>query len=148
MPFLTEHRLVLDDLAAEVAAADRGAIVTFVGTVRDHHAGRAVRRLDYSAYPEMAESECEAIVAEARRRWPVAVALRHRVGQLEIGDAAVAIVVASAHRDVAFEACRFVIDEVKRRVPIWKKEYYADGSVAWVDPTVAGGTVPAKAPDA
>ena len=148
MPFLTEHRLVVDDLAAEVAAADRGAIVTFVGTVRDHHAGRAVRRLDYSAYTEMAEGECEAVVAEARRRWPVAIALRHRVGQLAIGDAAVAIVVAAAHRDVAFEACRFVIDEVKRRVPIWKKEYYADGSVAWVDPTAAGGTVPAKAPDA
>ena len=148
MPFLTEQDLSIDDLAALVAAPDRGAIVSFVGTVRDHHAGRSVLRLEYSAYPEMAEMECEAVVLEAQRRWSVAVALRHRTGQLVVGDAVVAVVLAAALRDVAFDACRFVIDEVKRRVPIWKKEFYADGSVAWVDPTASGGTVPSERPDA
>ena len=72
-------------------------------------------------------------MAEAESRWDVAVALRHRIGQLEIGDAAVAIAAASAHRDEAFVACRYVIEEVKRRVPIWKQEYYADGTVEWVE---------------
>lgn len=148
MPFLTDLDLSIDQLGAEVAAPDRGAMVSFVGTVRDHHAGRSVLRLEYSAYAEMAESECEAVVLEAQRRWPVAVALRHRIGKLAVGDAAVAVVVAAGHREAAFDACRFVIDEVKRRVPIWKKEYYADGSVAWVDPTAPGGTVPSERADA
>jgi molybdopterin synthase catalytic subunit len=84
----------------------------------------------------MAEAECARIVAETEARWNVAIALRHRVGRLEIGDVAVAVVAASPHRDDAFVACRHVIEEVKRRVPIWKREYYADGSVLWVDPTV------------
>jgi molybdopterin synthase catalytic subunit len=80
----------------------------------------------------MVEAECARIVAEAESRWQVAVALRHRVGRLEIGDAAVAVAVASAHRDGAFVACRHVIEELKRRVPIWKRETFADGSVEWV----------------
>jgi molybdopterin synthase catalytic subunit len=80
----------------------------------------------------MAEAECARIVAEAESRWQVAVALCHRIGQLEIGDAAVVVVAASAHRDEAFVACRHVIEELKRRVPIWKQEMYADGSVEWV----------------
>jgi molybdopterin synthase catalytic subunit len=83
----------------------------------------------------MAEAECARIVAEAERRWNVALALRHRVGSLAIGDVAVAVVAASAHRADAFAACRFVIEEVKLRVPIWKREHYADGTVTWVDPT-------------
>jgi molybdopterin synthase catalytic subunit len=84
----------------------------------------------------MAEAECARIAAEAESRWQCAVALRHRIGRLEIGEAAVAIAVASSHRDEAFVACRYVIEEVKRRVPIWKREVYADGSVEWVG---AGG---------
>jgi molybdopterin synthase catalytic subunit len=84
----------------------------------------------------MVEAECTRIVAEAELRWQVAVVLQHRIGQLEIGDAAVAVVAASAHRDEAFTACRHVIEELKRRVPIWKREVYADGSVEWVG---AGG---------
>ena len=85
-------------------------------------------RLEYSAYDAMAEAECARIVAETEARWPVTVALRHRIGALEVGDMAVAIAVAAAHRDEAFAACRHVIEEVKRRVPIWKREYYADGT--------------------
>jgi molybdopterin synthase catalytic subunit len=81
----------------------------------------------------MAEAECARIVAEAQERWDVVVAVRHRLGRLEIGDAAVAVAAAAAHRDEAFQACRHVIEELKRRVPIWKREYYADGTVEWVE---------------
>lgn len=137
MPFLTDLPIDLGRLHAAVEAPDRGGVAAFVGLVRDHHQGRAVLRLDYSAYGPMAEAECGRIVAEAEARWAVAVALQHRVGALAIGDAAVAVVVASAHRDEAFAACRHVIEEVKRRVPVWKREYYADGTVAWVDPSAA-----------
>ena len=80
------------------------------------------------------------IVREAEARWPVHIAVRHRLGSLEIGDIAVAVVAVSAHRAAAFEACRYVTEEVKRRVPIWKKEFYADGSIGWVDPTAIGRT--------
>lgn len=134
MTFLTEQPLDPAVLLAEVAAPERGGVATFLGLVRNHHEGRPVERLEYSAYLPMAESECEAIVAEAASRWPVRVALRHRIGTLVVGDAAVAVAAASAHRDAAFEACRYVIEEVKRRVPIWKKEYFADGTVDWVEP--------------
>jgi molybdopterin synthase catalytic subunit len=111
--------------------------VCFVGTVRDHHEGKSVLRLEYSAYEPMAEVECSRIVAEARNRWDATVALEHRTGVLEIGQTAVVIAAAAAHRTAAFAACRYVIEEVKRRVPIWKREYYADGTVGWVDPTQA-----------
>ena len=130
--FLTDIPLDLAALMAEVAAPDRGGIAAFVGTVRDHHQGRTVLELEYSAYAAMAEAECGRIVAETERQWPVRVALRHRIGVLAIGDAAVAIAVAGAHRDEAFAACRHVIEELKRRVPIWKRERYADGTVEWV----------------
>jgi molybdopterin synthase catalytic subunit len=130
--FLTDSPLDLGALVADVAADDRGGIASFIGMVRDHHQGRAVQALEYSAYAPMAEAECARIVEETERRWLVRVALRHRVGMLEIGDAAVAIAVAGAHRDEAFAACRHVIEEVKRRVPIWKRERYSDGTVEWV----------------
>jgi molybdopterin synthase catalytic subunit len=130
--FLSSAPLDLAALVAQVEAPDRGAVTSFLGLVRDHHAGRGVTRLEYSAYAPMAEAECTRIVSEAEGRWPVRVALEHRIGTLEIGDAAVAIATAAAHRDEAFAACRFVIEEVKRRVPIWKKEFYADGTIEWV----------------
>jgi len=132
--YLVEQPLELDGLTAEVSAPECGALCTFVGLVRNHHEGRAVVRLEYSAYVPMAEAECMAIVSEATAQWPVRVAMRHRIGTLVIGDAAVAVAVASAHRAAAFEACRFVIEELKRRVPIWKKEFFQDGTVEWVEP--------------
>ena len=131
-------------LADAVTSADRGALVTFVGIVRDNHAGKVVRRLEYSAYEPMADAECARIVAEAAERWPVVAAVEHRIGVLAVGEAAVVIAVAGAHRAEAFDACRWVIEEVKRRVPIWKREEYADGTTAWVDPTAPGGAVPAQ----
>ncbi len=138
MGFLTHEPLDPGALQAQVAAASRGGIATFIGVVRDHDGGRAVTALSYSAYEPMAELVCAEIVVEAERRWPVRVAIRHRLGELSIGDFAVVVVAAGGHRDEAFAACRYAIEEVKRRVPIWKLETYADGSTAWVDPTQSG----------
>ena len=135
MAFLSATPIDLAALIAGIQSPAHGGVASFLGQVRDHHDGRIVRRLEYSAYGPMAEEECARIVAEAEARWPVRVALAHRVGALEIGDTAVAVAAAGAHRDEAFAACRFVIEEVKRRVPIWKKEFYQDGAVEWVDAT-------------
>lgn len=143
--FLTSQPIQPDALTAEVSSPARGAVATFVGLVRNHHGGRVVTRLGYEAYGPMAERECGRIVAEATAQWDVAVALRHRLGELAVGDVAVAIAVGAPHRGPAFEACRYVIEELKRRVPIWKRESYADGSEAWVDPTAPGGIVPTGA---
>jgi molybdopterin synthase catalytic subunit len=138
MGVLSRQPLDVASLLAEVAAADRGGIASFVGLVRDHQDGRTVTALAYSAYEPMAELVCAEIVAEAERKWPVRVAVRHRLGDLAIGDVAVAVAAAGGHRDEAFAACRYVIEELKRRVPIWKRETYADGTVEWVDPTAPG----------
>ncbi|MEP6573317.1 MAG: molybdenum cofactor biosynthesis protein MoaE [Gemmatimonadota bacterium] len=135
MNHLTHEPIEAAWLARQVAGAESGGITTFTGVVRNHQDGRSVTRLEYSAFEPMADAECARIVSEAESRWPVAVRLRHRLGQLAIGDVAVAIAVAGAHRGEAFDACRYVIEEVKQRVPIWKKEFYADNTVAWVDPT-------------
>lgn len=121
--------------ARVLADAGAGACVTFEGWVRNANAGRIVHRLDYQAYGVLAEKEGEAILAEARRTFPIIDArCAHRTGSLAIGDLAVWIGVSAAHRDAAFAACRFVIDEVKRRVPIWKNEHYADGESGWLHP--------------
>jgi len=130
--YLTESPLDLNRLIARVHAADHGGIASFLGVVRSHQGGRTVMRLTYSAYPEMAEAECARIVAEAETRWPVQVALEHRLGTLDIGETAVAVVAAGAHREEAFAACRHVIEELKSRVPIWKREQFADGGLDWV----------------
>ncbi|MGN6393738.1 MAG: molybdenum cofactor biosynthesis protein MoaE [Gemmatimonadales bacterium] len=137
MAAIIDRPIDLARLLAGVQSPERGGVAVFLGQVRNHHDGRAVTGLEYSAYVPMAEAECARIVAEATSRWEVTVALEHRIGTLAVGDTAVAVVTASAHRDAAFVACRYVIDEVKRRVPVWKRERYADGSVLWVDPTTA-----------
>jgi molybdopterin synthase catalytic subunit len=122
-------------LRATLEAASAGAVVCFEGTVRDHNDGRAVLRLAYQAYADLAEREGEAILDEARAKFAIAqLACVHRVGELEIGDAAVWVGVSAAHRGAAFDACRYIIDETKRRVPIWKKERYADGESEWLHP--------------
>lgn len=128
------------DLPALLGAEARdGAVCLFVGVVRDHNDGRRVRHLEYEAYEEMALPLLAEIEADVRQRWPVSdVRLEHRLGRLEIGEASVAVAVCSPHRAEAFAACRHAIDTLKQRVPIWKKEFYADGS-AWID----GQIVPA-----
>jgi molybdopterin synthase catalytic subunit len=140
MAFLTQSPIDLGAPISGVQSASHGGIASFVGQVRDRHGGRSVERLEYSAYGPMAEEECARIVAEAETRWPVRIALQHRVGRLEIGEVAVAIAAAGAHRAEAFAACRYVIEETKRRVPVWKKEVYQDGTVEWVDPTAEAGS--------
>ncbi|MCG6920664.1 MAG: molybdenum cofactor biosynthesis protein MoaE [Acidobacteria bacterium] len=121
----------LDDLAA-TAPAD-GALCLFMGVVRNENRGRRVERLEYEAYEDMALPLMEEIVAETRERYPVSeVRLVHRLGRLEIGEASVAVGVASPHRAEAFAACRFAIDTLKAKVPIWKKEHYTDGS-EWLE---------------
>jgi len=119
-------------LQGAVRRNSSGAVASFVGVVRDEHQGVRVHHLVYEAYPPMAQREMRRIAAEARAQWPIdAIALVHRVGRLEIGEASVAIVVAAPHRREALEACAFAIEKLKREVPIWKKEYSADGA-AWV----------------
>jgi molybdopterin synthase catalytic subunit len=138
MGFLVNDPIDAGVLLAQVQSPGRGGTACFLGTVRNHHGGRDVACLEYSAYGPMVEAECQRIVAEAESRWDVAIALQHRVGELAIGETAVAIAAAAAHRDEAFLACRYVIEEVKRRLPIWKREVYADGSVEWVGSGAAG----------
>jgi molybdopterin synthase catalytic subunit len=120
-------RRVLQDLGA-------GGYVSFEGWVRDQNEGQEVTRLEYEAFQELAIKEGDRIVAEALRRFPVKHALCiHRVGSLDLGDMAVWVGVSSAHRGEAFEACRYIIDEVKHRLPIWKKEHYRSGNSGWVN---------------
>jgi molybdopterin synthase catalytic subunit len=120
-------------VAASVATPVDGAVATFVGVVRDHHQGRQVLWLEYEAHEAMAEKEIATLIDEARRRWPVgAIAIQHRLGRLEIGDASVAIAVAAPHRAEALEACRWLIDTLKAQVPIFKKETFSDGE-SWVE---------------
>lgn len=136
------HRFRLDDRPIDVANERRvldhaaaGACASFEGWVRNHNDGRAVQRLDYQAYVPLAASEGEAILAEAVARFGVrAAACVHRTGSLAIGDLAVWVGVSADHRDAAFAACRWIIDEVKLRVPIWKNEHYLDGESGWLHP--------------
>ncbi|GJM20127.1 MAG: molybdopterin synthase catalytic subunit 1 [Planctomycetota bacterium] len=120
---------------AEVEGEQQGGVVLFLGRVRDHSQGKRVTHLDYDAYLPMALSEMQALEVEARERLGAErVALVHRTGRLELGAIAVAVAVAAAHRPAAFEACRWLIDTLKQRVPIWKKEWFDDGA-HWVSPT-------------
>jgi len=130
---ISDRPLDEQEVVARVAGPDAGGIVTFVGNVRNHARGRPIQFLEYEAYAEMAEREMEKIATEVGGRWPGArVAIAHRTGHLEIGEAAVVIVAAAPHRAEAFEACRFAIDTLKVTVPIWKKEVATDGEY-WVD---------------
>lgn len=123
-------------LVARVQDAGVGAIATFVGTVREHNDGRAVSGIDYEAYEPMATQELERVVAEVHARWPsVRCAVAHRVGTLIVGEASVAIACADARRAPSMDAMRFLIETLKVRVPIWKREHYVDGTREWVDPT-------------
>ncbi|GGA71626.1 molybdopterin-converting factor chain 2 [Arenimonas soli] len=135
-------RFALSDAAFDPAPLRRrlqspqaGAFASFEGWVRDHHAGRAVLGLRYEAYAALAEAEGLRIIAEATRRFDIAdAACVHRVGGLAPGEMAVWVGVSAAHRGPAFDACRWILDEVKSRVPIWKHERYADGSSDWLHP--------------
>lgn len=118
-----------------------GAALLFVGVVRDHADGRSVSGMRYEAYAEMANSVLAEIASEAAQRLgSERVAVEHRTGELEIGEVSVAIAVSSPHRAESFDAARYVIEEIKKRLPVWKKEHYTDGAEAWVAGTVPPGT--------
>jgi molybdopterin synthase catalytic subunit len=107
----------------------------FLGTVRNGPDERGVTAIEYSAYEEMVEAEFGRLLADARGRWPEArIAVRHRLGTIPVGEASIAIAAAAPHRAQAFEACRYVIEGVKQRIPLWKKELRVDGTEIWVDP--------------
>jgi molybdopterin synthase catalytic subunit len=122
------------ELKAQLASAGAGACVVFEGWVRNQNEGQPVTALEYEAYPALAEKEGAAILAEAREKFTLEAALAvHRTGKLAIGDLAVWVGVSSAHRAAAFEASRYIIDELKARVPIWKKEHYTSGASEWIN---------------
>ena len=130
MSHITDAPLDLAALLATVAGPGRGGTACFLGTVRDE-AGE-ITGIEYSAYESMAEAEVERILSEAAARWPGArLALRHRVGLVPVGDASIAIAAAAPHRTEAFDSCRYVIEEVKRRLPVWKRELHKDGAAVW-----------------
>ena len=131
----------ISSLASTVAKDVNGATAVFLGTVRSTNEGRAVTGIEYSAYEEMAEREMVSILAEAREKFGIADAImEHRLGTLRIGEASIGVAVAHPHRGPAMEALRYIVDETKRRAPIWKLEHYADGSREWVN---AGSAQPA-----
>ncbi len=130
---ILDHVLPAAEVMAEIKAGPDGAVCAFDGIVRNNTRGRETLYLDYEAYREMALTQMQALALEARERFGVRdVALLHRLGRLYVGETSVLIVVASAHRGQAFEACRWLIDTLKKQVPIWKKETFVDG-VVWSD---------------
>jgi molybdopterin synthase catalytic subunit len=132
-------------LTEQVRRPGCGAVVTFLGTVRDLTDGRVTVALDYEAYPGMAEKKLAEIEADTRARWPVGdIVLVHRLGRLDVGEVSVAVAVSCPHRAQAFEACRHAIDRLKEIVPIWKKENWDDGTTEWVHPET--GTETPKPP--
>jgi molybdopterin synthase catalytic subunit len=139
---LADATFEIAPLRAALESPRTGALASFEGRVRDHHDGRDVSGLRYEAYAALAEKEGEAILAEACARFAIEdAACVHRIGELAIGELAVWVGVAAAHRDAAFAACRWIIDEVKSRVPIWKHERYADAAgapSAWLHPAQGG----------
>jgi molybdopterin synthase catalytic subunit len=125
-----------------VSRPANGAVLLFVGVVRDVNDGRTVSGMEYSAYESMAARELAEIASEAAQRFGVSdIAIEHRLGELALEEASVGIAVAHPHRGPAYEASRWVIEELKHRVPIWKREHYADGTREWVDPTGKPATV-------
>jgi molybdopterin synthase catalytic subunit len=130
---IVRDRIPTEAILSSLRAGEDGAVIAFEGIVRDNTRGRRTLYLDYEAYEPMARKELEALAEQAVREFRIReIRIVHRIGRLEIGETSVLIVVASAHRAAAFEACRFAIDTLKKRVPIWKKEYFEDGAV-WAD---------------
>jgi len=138
---VTDKPIHLQELVDFVTDPEAGAIATFIGTTRNNNEGRKVIALDYEAYPEMAEKELTRLGEEARKKWQICrMAIVHRVGPVQITEPSVMIAVSAAHREAAFAACRFAIEEIKKTVPIWKKEVYEGGEI-WIG-TQSGQPLP------
>ncbi len=132
---LTDKPIDYHQLTEQVRSTQAGAVVLFLGTVREMTGEKQTLALNYDAYPEMALKQMQVLADEATQRWPVvALAVVHRLGHLALGEISVAVAVSAPHRGQAFEAGRFLIDELKVRVPVWKQEHWADGSTEWVHP--------------
>lgn len=130
---VTERPIPVEEVLKVVQDPEAGALAVFIGTVRAHSQGREVRHLIYEAYPEMAEAKMREIGKEILERWGLdRVVIVHRVGRLEIGEISVVIAVGAAHRKEAFEACRYCVEALKAKVPIWKKEVFREGE-AWAE---------------
>jgi molybdopterin synthase catalytic subunit len=129
---VTDQPINLQELVDFVADPEAGAVATFIGTTRNNNEGRKVLALDYEAYPEMAQKELARLGQEASEKWPICrMAIVHRLGPVQITEPSVIIAVSAAHREAAFAACRFAIEEIKKTVPIWKKEVYEGGEI-WI----------------
>lgn len=130
---VTAEPIEPERVLAKVAAPEDGAVLLFLGVVRDHNDGRPVTGIDYEAYEEMARDVLDEIVSEASERWGTdRIAVVHRTGTLEVGEVSVAIAVSTPHREEGYEASRWVIERIKERLPIWKREHYVDGERRWV----------------
>ena len=135
---ITDQPLLLEPLMNAVTRSSSGAVVTFLGVVREQTRGRQVRYLEYEAYREMAIPKMREIVDEIHQKWKVdEIAMMHRIGHLQVGEASVAIAVSAPHRHEAFAACAYAIDRLKEVVPIWKKEVWTDGE-EWIGPSTCG----------
>jgi molybdopterin synthase catalytic subunit len=135
MIYLTDQPIETDFVLSQVSSSRAGAIVLFLGTTREFTDGRQTAWLDYECYAEMAKKKMAELEVEADARWPIiACCIAHRVGRLELEEASVAIAVSSPHREIAFQAGKWLIDTLKEVVPIWKQEHWTDGSSEWVDP--------------
>jgi molybdopterin synthase catalytic subunit len=129
---VTDKPINFQELVDCVTDPEAGAIATFIGTTRNNNQGRKVIALDYEAYPEMAEKELARLGEEAKKKWQICrMAVIHRIGPVQISEPSVMIAVSAAHREAAFAACRFAIEEIKKTVPIWKKEVYEGGEI-WI----------------
>ena len=129
---VTDKPIDLQELVDWVTDPEAGAITTFIGTTRNNNQGRKVIALDYEAYPEMAEKELARLSDETKKKWQICrMAIVHRIGPVQITEPSVIIAVSAAHREAAFAACRFAIEEIKKTVPIWKKEVYEGGEI-WI----------------
>jgi molybdopterin synthase catalytic subunit len=130
---ITRKPIDVQKVIDSVQSDDCGALVTFIGTVRDNSESKKVLYLEYDVYPEMAEKKLTEIASEIKSKWGLEnVSMVHRVGRLEIGEIVVVIAIASGHRQEGFQASQYAIDRLKEMVPIWKKEFYAEGSSAWI----------------
>lgn len=140
---VTDKAIDLQELVDYVSDPEAGAIATFIGTTRNNNEGRKVIALDYDGYPEMAGKELRRIGTDAQTKWPICrMAIVHRLGPVQITEASVIIAVSAGHRDAAFAACRFAIEEIKKSVPIWKKEVYEGGEI-WIG-TQTGQPLPGR----
>jgi len=138
MPALTRSAIDLAAVAADVADPEHGGLATFLGLTRREADRRAYLAIEYVAYEALAEREIAAIAREAEARFGAVVRIRHRTGVVPVGEASVAIAASAPHRAEAFAACRYAIDELKVRVPIWKRAHFADGTAAWFDDVAPG----------